>query len=277
MNAREYYGYPDFLGDLDALLVEDSPTLEELEVQAFGKVYIQFVTHTEVLMRADTLSTGRRVTGHLDGAITQQSTLAPPPTYSPGPYPHRANSNNSLTRGYGPTPPDPADRLPPTSAANFNDQHRLFEFPEQMNSPVSPIIEIPSRSPSPQPLPKYVMELHIITKAKAKGVKAVKDFTIRKPPRRISLSLTYLQFLEEVAKAAEVDPQKLDHENMCWKHRRPASASPTNISEDESYSIMIQATRLKKEEDRWIIVEMGKPLISEAVGIISLLDNAQRY
>ena len=51
MNAREYYGYPDFLGDLDVLLVEDSPTLEELEVQAFGKVYIQFVMHTEVLMR----------------------------------------------------------------------------------------------------------------------------------------------------------------------------------------------------------------------------------
>lgn len=144
-----------------------------------------------------------------------------------------------------------------------------------MNSPVSPIIEIPSWSPSPQPLPKYVMELHIITKAKVKGVKAVKDFTIRKPPRRISLSLTYLQFLEEIAKAADL--QKLDHENMRWKHQRPASASPTNISEDESYSIMIQATRLKKEEDCWIIVEMGKPLISEAVGIISLLNNAQQY
>jgi len=108
-------------------------------------------------------------------------------------------------------------------------------------------------------------------------VKAVKDFTIRKPPRRISLSLTYLQFLEEVAKAAEVDPRKLDHENMRRKHQKPASASPTNISEDESYSIMIQATRLKKEEDRWIVVEMGKPLISEAVGFISLLDNVQQY
>jgi len=38
MNARGHYAYSDFLNDLDALLIEDDPTLEELEIQVFGEV-----------------------------------------------------------------------------------------------------------------------------------------------------------------------------------------------------------------------------------------------
>ena len=53
-----------------------------------------------------------------------------------------------------------------------------------------------------------------------------------------------------------------------WKFRKLASASPIGIFEDESYGIMIQAIRSKKEADRWIVVEMGKPLLSEAVGLV---------
>ena len=57
---------------------------------------------------------------------------------------------------------------------------------------------------------------------------------------------------------------------MRWKFRKPASASPTGIFEDESYDIMLQAIRSKKDTDRWIVVEMGKPLLSSAVGLVSL-------
>ena len=59
---------------------------------------------------------------------------------------------------------------------------------------------------------------------------------------------------------------------MRWKYWKPASASPTNVSEDESYGIMIEATRPKKEADRWVIVEMGRPLTSEAVGLVFLVN-----
>lgn len=113
------------------------------------------------------------------------------------------------------------------------------------------------------------MELHIITKAKAKRLRAAEDFTARKPLTKISLTLTYLQFLKEVANVANVKVHQLDCENMRWRHQKPVSASPTNISEDESYNIMIEAICSKKDADRWIIVEMGKPLLSEAVCFIS--------
>jgi hypothetical protein len=82
----------------------------------------------------------------------------------------------------------------------------------------------------------------------------------------------YSQFLKEVAKVAGVEPRELDSKNMRWKHRKPATFSPINISDEESYEIMIQAIRNKKELDRWIIVEMGKPLISGAVGLVFFLE-----
>lgn len=41
--------YPEFLDNLDALLVEEGPTLEELEIQAFG-IPIQFATRVEMLI-----------------------------------------------------------------------------------------------------------------------------------------------------------------------------------------------------------------------------------
>jgi hypothetical protein len=109
------------------------------------------------------------------------------------------------------------------------------------------------------------MELHVITKAKGKTRKATEDFRAMKAPTKLSFELTYVQFLESVAKAAGVRRSQLDHEHMRWKHRKPASSPLTNISEDESYRIMVQAVQSKKVADRWIIVEMGKPFLSEAV------------
>ena len=84
------------------------------------------------------------------------------------------------------------------------------------------------------------MELHIITIVKAKCGKA-STTKESKPPTRILLNLTYPEFLKEVVKVAEVKCSQLDCEHMCWRHHKPASASPINISEDESYGIMIQA------------------------------------
>jgi hypothetical protein len=57
---------------------------------------------------------------------------------------------------------------------------------------------------------------------------------------------------------------------MHWKFQEPASASPTTISGKESYAIMVWAILSKKTSDRWIIVKMGKPLLSEAVSLILL-------
>jgi hypothetical protein len=55
---------------------------------------------------------------------------------------------------------------------------------------------------------------------------------------------------------------------MHWKFQKPASASPTTVSRKESYAIVVQAILSKKTSDRWIIVKMGKPLLSEAVSLI---------
>lgn len=234
------------------------------------------------------------MTEDLDGVIQQ---LPAPPAYYPGSYPHQAGFDNDLNREpWGrsvrqlqlhPTvlhvvddesidfPLSPfTDQPPPTPVTDDRDQP--FGSPPQTASPLSPFVETPVRSPTPQPLPletapKYVMELRIVTKTKGKRGKAGEDFKITKSPIRLSLDLTYLQFLKEVAKVAEVKVSQLDCEHMRWRPQKPASASPTNVSEDESYGIMIQAIQSKKTADRWIIIEMGKPLLSEAVGLTSLL------
>ena len=69
MSARRDFTYSNFLGDLDEFLAKCDPTLEELEVQVFGKPYIQFTTHRAA--DVDILSTGRWVIGHLDQVLTQ--------------------------------------------------------------------------------------------------------------------------------------------------------------------------------------------------------------
>ena len=104
---------------------------------------------------------------------------------------------------------------PPTPVTDDRDQP--FGSPPQTASPLSPFVETPVRSPTPQPLPletapKYVMELRIVTKTKGKRGKAGEDFKITKSPIRLSLDLTYLEFLKEVAKVAEVKVSQLDCE-----------------------------------------------------------------
>ena len=183
------------------------------------------------------LPTGRRVTGDADGSSIQRP-LASPQTHPSDIYPHWVNTSHTLTHSNN----DPA--------------------------PVDPFTI--QTSITTETTPGYIMELHIITaKAKAKRGKSAEDFTIMKPPTQLSTHLTYLQFLEKVAKVAEVNICQLDCKHMRWKFQKPASASPTSISEDESYGIMIQAICSKKDVDCWLVVQMGKPLLSEAVGLVS--------
>ena len=59
MSVRTDFTYFDFLGDLDEFLVEGDPTLEELEIQAFGKPSIQSATHTVLLMQIYWVQGGR--------------------------------------------------------------------------------------------------------------------------------------------------------------------------------------------------------------------------
>ncbi|KAF9780424.1 hypothetical protein BJ322DRAFT_1023706 [Thelephora terrestris] len=224
--------HPDFLGDLDALLVKGDPTLEELEMQAFG----------------------RRVTGHLDGLLIQPSAL---PCY-PESYPH------------------PVDSIYHADTPHIQLSPAADGLPQQTNHPLSPIAETPANPPVSQPssLDKatYVMELHVITKAKGKTRKATKDFRAMKAPTKLSFELSYVQFFESVVKVAGVRQSQLDHERMRWKHQKPASSPLTNISEDKSYRIMVQAAQSKKVADHWIIVEMGKPFLSEAISLDSDLE-----
>ena len=225
------------------------------------------------------------MTGDLDGTLIQRS-VAPP--YYPEYYPHQADFNNDLNHIHGPSIPQfqryptaqldqsldfprspSANQLPATLVAN----DQPFEPP---TCPLSPTVGTPSQPPAPQPLPvvtgpKYVMELHIITKTKGKRAKVTEEFKMMKAPIKLALNLTYSGFLTEVAKVAGVKQLQLDREHMRWKHRKPASASPINVSEDQSYSIMVQAIQSKKEVDRWIIVEMGKPLLSKYIFYIYII------
>jgi len=216
------------------------------------------------------------VTGDLDGVLTVR--------FPQGPYPHQVDFNNRFAQYVADAPllehrptTHPVDNRShdfPPSPDLFIDQP--FEFLERTASPLSPPAETPSQPPTPQPLPedpKYVMELHIIAKAKGKsrGKQTAPSLTAMKSPVMISFNLTYEAFLEEVAKVADVQPSQLDRENMRWKHRKPATAPPTIISEGESYGIMVRAVRSKKNADQWIIVEMGQPLLSKAVSPISFL------
>jgi hypothetical protein len=105
----------------------------------------------------------------------------------------------------------------------------------------------------------YVMEPHVVIKGKpGKRARATEDLTMRKKPTKISLDLTYSQFLTNIAKALDVELSQLDCENMRWKFRKPASSPPTNISDNQSYDIMIQAIQPRKEPDRWIIHQETK-------------------
>ena len=256
--------YSDFRGDLNKLLVEGSPTLEELEIQAFG-ICVEFTRHTRH-WSTDQLNPGRRVTGDLDGVLTQRSAL---PRY-PESYPHQIDFNSDPDRTYGFTTPRSHPSLftsrPPLTPAP---DPQLLESPQPTTRPISPIVEIPAEPPIPA-VP-YVMELHVVTKMKGKTGrgKAAEEFRAKKPPINLSLHQTYVQFLTSVAKVADVKQSQLDREHMRWKHQKPATSPPVSVSDEESFSIMIQAIRSKKV-DRWIIVEMGKPLVSDAMSSILL-------
>ena len=200
---------------------------------------------------------GRRVTGDLDREFVQRSPASPPPYYSQRSYPHQVNF------GDDDFPPSPfTGRLPLTPARNDRGS------PPRTDEPLSPAVEVLTHPPTPRPLPpdsEYIMEVHIVTKTKAKRGKAGEVSTLKKSPVRLPVSLTYQEFLKRVAKAADVSQAQLDCEHMRWRFRKPACASSTNVSADESYKIMLEAIRPKKGVDRWIFVEMGKPLLSKAM------------
>ena len=185
----------------------------------------------------DILDTGRKVTGNSDGPLTQYPLVLPGPTYNSESNPYWVGASDTLMHSQN--SPVPMD---------LHTNHLATETP-----------------------PEYIMELCIVTtKAKTKCGKTTKDFKMMKPLMQLLVDLTYLEFLKRVAKAANVHVQQLDCEHMHWKFRKLASATLTGIFEDESYSIMLQAICLKKDTDCWIVVEMGKLLLSSAVGVVLL-------
>ena len=125
----------------------------------------------------DILDTGRRVTGDSDGPVTQYPLVLPGPTYNSETYPHWVDANDTLTHG--------------------------------QNSPVP--VDLHVNHPATETPLEYIMELCIVTtKVKTKRGKTTEDFKMTKPPMRLSVDLTYPEFLERVAKAADVHVRQLD-------------------------------------------------------------------
>ena len=105
------------------------------------------------------------------------------------------------------------------------------------------------------------MELHIVYK-KA-GRKAMG--TTAKAPLTLSSALDYSGFLDAIARVAEVRKSQIDRENLQWLPKRPANSKPTAVSNDESFELMLREISNKKEGDRWVVIHMGKPFVSDAV------------
>ena len=68
--------YNNLLNNIDALLAEDGPTLEELEIQAL--VFLFCLQNTRDTDGLNVLDTGRRVSGDPDGPSIQFSLVSPP-------------------------------------------------------------------------------------------------------------------------------------------------------------------------------------------------------
>jgi len=111
------------------------------------------------------------------------------------------------------------------------------------------------------------MELHIVYK---KGGRKGTG-TTTKAPLTLSSALDYDGFLDAVAKAAEVRKAQIDRENLQWLPKRPANSKPTAVSNDESFELMLKEICNKKVSDRWVVIRMGKPFVSDAVRPLSSL------
>lgn len=105
------------------------------------------------------------------------------------------------------------------------------------------------------------MELHIIYK---KAGRKATD-TVAKAPLTLSSGLDYDGFLDAIASVAEVRKPQVDRENLQWLPKRPANVKLTAVSNSESFALMLKEICNKKENDRWVVIRMGKPLISDAV------------
>ena len=106
------------------------------------------------------------------------------------------------------------------------------------------------------------MELHIIyKKAGRKG----QTETVTKAPVTLSSALDYEEFLEAISQVAGVRRLQVDRENLQWVPKRPTNARPTAVSNGESFELMLKEICNKKENDRWVVIRMGKPLVSNAV------------
>ena len=110
-------------------------------------------------------------------------------------------------------------------------------------------------------LVKFTMEVHIVYKKTGrKGPEAS-----IKAPVILSGALGYEAFLDAVATAAQIRKQEVDRENLQWLPKKPANGKPTAVSNPESYGLMLKEIRSKKENQRWVVIRMGRPLISDAV------------
>jgi len=112
---------------------------------------------------------------------------------------------------------------------------------------------------------KFTMELHIIYKKAGRKVTG----TTTKAPLTLSSALDYDGFLDAIARAAEVRKSQIDCENLQWLPKRPANSKPTAVSNNESFELMLKEICNKKESDRWVVIRMGKPFVSDAVRSLS--------
>ena len=106
------------------------------------------------------------------------------------------------------------------------------------------------------------MELHIIyKKAGRKG----QTETVMKAPVTLLSALDYEEFLEAISQVVGVRRLQVDCENLQWVPKRPTNARPTAVSNGKSFELMLKEICNKKENDRWVVIRMGKPLVSNAV------------
>ena len=170
----------------------------------------------------------------------------PPPAYSP--------HNFTFSEPVHPVDAYPSSRLDRSDVAFA----AVRTHSSHLADPELP--HITTRTNAAGPI-KFTMELHIVYRKVARKP----AHTSTKAPLMLSSALDYEGFLGAIARAAEVRKPQVDRENLQWLPKKPVNGKPTAVSNVESYGIMLNEIRRKKENDRWVIIRMGKPLISDAV------------
>ena len=175
--------------------------------------------------------------------------LLPPPGYTTEPPPAYYSTFDGPISSVD---VHPSGRLDPPDAASTT-----RASPSQ-----SVDLELPHIDTEPT---KFTMELHIVYKKAGRKAAGITP----KAPLTLSSALDYDGFLDAIARAAEVRRSQIDRENLQWFPKRPANSKPTAVSNNESFELMLKEISNKKESDRWVVIRMGKPFVSDAVRLLS--------